>query len=174
MKTVEVGNNVKLHYIGTLNDGTEFDSSHSRHEPIAFTVGETQLLQAFENAVVGMTEGETKTVTLAADEAYGPRNEQAKQSVPMAAFGPDFDFIVGGTVQGQGPMGPFLAKIQALEEEAQQVVLDMNHPLAGEDLTFKIEMLEIAGTDTGDTTETEAADTDTSTTETDTTTTEGE
>ena len=162
MKTVEVGNNVKLHYVGTLNDGTEFDSSHSRHEPIEFTVGEAHLLKAFENAVLGMTEGETKTVKLTAEEAYGERNEDALQTVPMAAFGPDFDFIIGGTVQGQGPMGPFLAKIQALEEEAQQVILDMNHPLAGEDLTFEIEMLTIAA----DTSTPQTTDSETTTTET--------
>ena len=62
----------------------------------------------------------------------------------MAAFGSDFEFILGGTVQGNGPQGTFLAKIAGLEEEAQQVLLDMNHPLAGEELSFEIEMLEIA------------------------------
>ena len=85
---------------------------------------------------------------------------QCKQFL-WPAFGADFEFIVGGTVQGNGPMGPFLAKIQALEEEAQQVILDMNHPLAGEDLKFEIEVLDIEATDT-------ATDTDTGTTTTDT------
>ena len=143
MKTVEVGNNVKVHYIGKLSDGTEFDSSHNRKEPLAFEVGSGNMLRGFDSAVVGMSEGETKSFTLSPAEAYGERIEEAIQPVPMAAFGPDFEFILGGTVQGNGPRGPFLAKIHALEEEAQQVLLDMNHPLAGEELNFDIEMVEI-------------------------------
>jgi peptidylprolyl isomerase len=143
MKTVEVGNNVKVHYVGTLTDGTEFDNSHVRGSTIDVEVGAPGLIAGFNNALVGMIEGETKTVTLTPKEAYGLRVENAIQSVPMAAFGPDFEFILGGTVQGNGPQGPFLAKIHALEEEAQQVLLDMNHPLAGEQLTFNIEMVEI-------------------------------
>ena len=149
MKTVEVGNNVKVHYIGKLSDGTEFDSSHNRKEPLAFEVGSGNMLRGFDSAVVGMSEGETKAFTLSPAEAYGERVEDAIQPVPMAAFGPDFEFILGGTIQGNGPRGPFLAKIHALEEEAQQVLLDMNHPLAGEELSFEIEMVEIAGTTNG-------------------------
>jgi FKBP-type peptidyl-prolyl cis-trans isomerase 2 len=143
MKTVEVGNNVKVHYVGTLTDGTEFDNSYKREGPIAFEVGSPGLISGFTNAVLGMTVGETKTVTLSPDEAYGNRIPEATQTVPMAAFGPDFEFILGGTVQGNGPMGPFLAKIQELRETEQQVVLDMNHPLAGEELKFEIQLVEI-------------------------------
>ena len=146
MKTVEVGNNVKIHYVGTLTDGTEFDNSRARGEALLIEVGSPGLIAGFGNALIGMTEGETKTVTLTPDEAYGERNPEALQTVPMAAFGADFDFIIGGTIQGNGPMGPFLAKIQALEEETQQVILDMNHPLAGEHLNFEIEMVEIEET----------------------------
>lgn len=158
MKTVEVGNNVKVHYVGTLTDGTEFDSSHARGETLAVEVGAPGLIAGFTNALVGMTEGETKTVTLAPEDAYGERIEDAIQPVPMAAFGPDFEFILGGTIQGNGPQGPFLAKIHALEEEAQRVLLDMNHPLAGEQLTFNIEMVEIAGMTTNTTTTTADSD----------------
>jgi peptidylprolyl isomerase len=146
MKTVEVGNNVKVHYVGTLTDGTEFDNSHKRGEALALEVGAPGLIVGFTNALVGMTEGETKTVTVSPEDAYGERFDDAIQPVPMAAFGTDFEFILGGTIQGSGPRGPFLAKIHALEEEAQQVLLDMNHPLAGEQLTFNIEMVEIADT----------------------------
>jgi len=146
MKTVEVGNNIKVHYKGTLNDGTEFDNSYKREGPISFEVGSPNLIVGFTDAVLGMSEGETKTVTLVPEDAYGVRIEEAIQRVPMAAFGPDFEFILGETVQGNGPMGPFLAKIQELQEEEQQVVLDMNHPLAGEELKFEIELVEIEGT----------------------------
>ena len=146
MKTVEVGNNVKVHYKGTLSDGTEFDNSRRRGhpgsvEPMAVEVGTSGLISGFSNALVGMTEGQTKTVTLSPDDAYGERVEEAVQSVPKKAFGPDFEFVVGTTIQGNGPSGPFLAKIQSLEEET--VVLDMNHPLAGQELNFEIEILEI-------------------------------
>tara|TARA_B100000686_G_scaffold349776_1_gene443964 strand:+ start:526 stop:966 length:441 start_codon:yes stop_codon:yes gene_type:complete len=141
MKIVEVGNNVKVHYIGTLEDGTEFDSSHNRGEALQVQVGSPGLLPAFDQAIVGMTEGETKEITITAEEGYGERNPEAFQTVPKEAFGPDFAFTVGETVQGNGPYGPFLATIKELQEN--EVVLDMNHPLAGETLKFQIEMLEI-------------------------------
>jgi len=143
MKTVEVGNNVKVHYVGTLVDGTEFDSSRKRGETLEIEVGHPGLIAGFTNALIGMTEGQTKTVTLSAEEAYGERRQEALQRVPKTAFDPGFNFILGETIQGNGPSGPFLAKILELEEE--EVVLDLNHPLAGEDLNFEIEMVEIEG-----------------------------
>jgi len=146
MKTVEVGNNVKVHYVGTLVDGTEFDSSRKRGETLEVEVGHPGLIAGFTNALIGMTEGETKTVTLAPEDAYGERRQEALQTVPKTAFGPDFEFILGETVQGNGPMGPFLAKIQELKEE--EVILDLNHPLAGESLSFQIELVKIEGTET--------------------------
>ena len=139
MKTVEVGNNVKVHYVGTLEDGTEFDNSHVRGEPMDVEVGAPGLLKAFDEAMVGMTEGQTKTITLTAEEGYGVHQPDAIQTVPKEAFGEEFEFEVGSTVQGNGPYGPFLATIQQLEES--EVVLDMNHPLAGKTLNFQIEMV---------------------------------
>jgi FKBP-type peptidyl-prolyl cis-trans isomerase 2 len=81
---------------------------------------------------------------LPAAEAYGEHRQEALQRVPKTAFDPGFEFILGGTIQGSGPSGPFLAKILELEKE--EVVLDLNHPLAGQDLNFEIEMVEIEGT----------------------------
>ena len=107
MKTVEVGNNVKVHYVGTLTDGTEFDSSHKRGEALQVEVGSPGLLKAFDEAIVGMTEGQTKEITLSAEEGYGPRNPEALQTVPREAFGSEFHFEEGQTVQGNGPHGPF-------------------------------------------------------------------
>ena len=143
MKTVTVGNNVAVHYVGTFEDGTEFDNSHVRGETLNFEVGAGRMIKGFDQAVVGMTEGETKSITLSPDVAYGERMEEAMQSVPMAAFGPDFTFEVGGMIQGNGPQGPFVAKIHSVEQENEQVLLDMNHPLAGKSLSFKIEMVKI-------------------------------
>jgi len=141
MKTVEVGNNITVHYKGTLTDGTEFDSSHNRNEPINFEVGSGRMIRGFDKAVIGMLPGQTKTVTLAQEEAYGPRYPDATQRVPRTAFGADYPFVIGDTVQGTGPQGPFLATI--LEYDDTEVALDMNHPLAGKDLTFEIELVEI-------------------------------
>jgi len=138
---VENGQYVQVHYRGTLSDGTEFDNSRRRKQPLSFRVGSGRMISGFNDAVVGMTEGQVKTVTLKPTDAYGDRNPKALQSVPKKAFGPDFEFEVGSAVQGNGPRGPFLAKIHALEEE--KVVLDLNHPLAGEKLNFEIELITV-------------------------------
>ena len=137
------GHNVSVHYRGTLTDGTEFDNSRARGQALTFLVGDQRMIRGFNDAVVGMSIGETKKVTLSADNAYGPRNPDALNTVPRTAFGDDFEFIVGGTVQGHGPQGSFLAKIVEVQEN--DVVLDMNHPLAGEDLSFEIEVLSLDG-----------------------------
>jgi peptidylprolyl isomerase len=135
------GHNVKVHYIGTLADGTEFDNSKVRGQTLDFQVGASQLIRGFNDALLGMTEGQTKKVIIPPEQGYGDRDPEALKTVPREAFGSDFDFKVGGTIQGNGPTGPFLAKIHALEEE--KVVLDLNHPLAGEELNFEIELVEV-------------------------------
>ena len=141
------GNNVKVHYKGTLASGEEFDNSRSRGETLNFTVGSTQLLKGFNDGVIGMTEGQTKSFTIKADEAYGEYNPEAVTTAPRSAFPNDFDFAVGMQVQGQTPEGqPFLAKVTAFEES--EVTLDINHPLAGKDLTFEVEVVQIEETAT--------------------------
>ena len=94
------GHNVKVHYRGTLTDGTEFDNSRVRGQTLDFEVGSGRMIRGFNDAVLGMTPGETKQVTLNPDTAYGEHNPQALQSVPKDAFGEDFNFEVGGMVQG--------------------------------------------------------------------------
>ena len=140
---VTTGHEVNVHYKGTLMDGTEFDNSRVRGHTLNFKVGSGQMIRGFENALVGMSVGETKTVTLTPDAAYGPRHPEAVQEVPKSAFGDDFEFHIGGTVQGNGPRGPFLAKI--LSVDGDTVSLDMNHPLAGETINFEIELLSLNG-----------------------------
>jgi len=138
---VKNGHNIHVHYKGTLSDGTEFDNSRHRGNTLKFEVGTRQLIRGFNDAVVGMKAGETKSVTLTPEQAYGPHDPQAKQSVPKKAFGPDFEFVLGGTIQGNGPAGPFLAKIEEVGDA--DVLLDMNHPLAGQELNFEIEVVSI-------------------------------
>ncbi len=138
---VQMGHTISVHYVGTMQDGTEFDNSRLRDRPIRFEVGMDNMIPGFVNAVIGMAEGETRNVTLEPSEAYGPRDPNANQGVPRAAFGPEFDFEIGGAVQGEGPQGKFLATIQSYNDE--EVILDLNHPLAGEALTFEIELMSI-------------------------------
>jgi peptidylprolyl isomerase len=142
MSKVENGNNIKVHYKGTLNNGEQFDSSYDRGNTLDFTVGAGQMIKGFDTAVVGMGVGDTKKVTLAPAEAYGLRNEKAIQTVPKTAFPPEFAPKINETVQGQTQDGkPLIAKVLEIEDET--IKLDLNHPLAGEDLTFDIELVEI-------------------------------
>ena len=142
MSTVENGNTVTVHYTGTLNDGTQFDSSHGR-EPLSFQVGDGQVIAGFDTAVVGMTEGESKTFTIPADQAYGLKNEDAIQEVSKTRFPQGYDAQVGSTVTGQNEIGQnFQARVIAEAEET--VTLDFNHPLAGQDLTFNVELVSVA------------------------------
>ena len=143
MAKVESGNTVSVHYRGTLNDGTEFDNSYDRGEPLTFTVGSGQMIPGFDAAIPGMEVGEKKSISIGSSEAYGEKNEEAVQTVPREMFPQDFQFVVGATIQGQNQDGhPFMAKICSEEEDG--VVLDFNHPLAGEDLNFDIELTSIS------------------------------
>ena len=141
MNTVENGNTVSVHYTGTLNDGTQFDSSRER-EPLSFLVGVGQVIPGFESAVLGMQEGETKTISILAENAYGPKNDQAVQVVERSRFPNGFEGNVGESVTGQTGEGQaFRATIVSVEENT--VTLDFNHPLAGQDLTFEVELVSI-------------------------------
>ena len=142
MSTVENGNTVSVHYTGTLNDGTQFDTSQGR-DPLSFQVGNGQVISGFDNAVVGMVVGESKTFTIPAEEAYGLKNEDAIQEVSKTRFPEGYDAEVGQTVTGQNEVGQnFQALIIAETEET--VTLDFNHPLAGQDLTFDVELVSVA------------------------------
>ncbi len=137
------GNTVKVHYRGTLDDGTQFDSSYERGEPIEFTVGGGSMISGFENGVIGMSTGEKKDLILYPDDAYGQINEAAIQVVPKSEFPDGFEFVKGGMLQGQTPEGqPFMAKISDIEDAT--VTLDMNHPLAGQTLNFSVEVVEVS------------------------------
>jgi|TARA_R110002124_G_scaffold251929_2_gene417190 peptidylprolyl isomerase len=141
MSTVENGNTVSVHYRGTLNDGTEFDSSHSRDEALTFQVGTGQMIPGFDTALVGMNVGETKNVTLTPDQAYGDVNADAFADIPKTSFPDDFVYTEGAMIQGMGPNGPVVGTITEVNET--DVNVNFNHPMAGKDLNFEIELLEI-------------------------------
>ena len=141
MSLIKNGHDVKVHYKGTLNDGTEFDNSRNRGNPLSVKVGSGQLIPGFDKALHGMGLGEVKTFTIPSTEAYGEVNESAIQEYPKTVFPQDFKFEVGAAVHGESPTGqPVMARIISFTENS--VVLDHNHPLAGEDLTFEVEIIE--------------------------------
>ena len=139
--TVTENSIVTVHYIGTLSDGSVFDSSRDRNTPFAFTTGTGQVVPGFNNAVVGMKVGETKTANLTAEDAYGQVNDNAFQVVPKTAFEEGFEFAKGKPVSGAQNGQQFQATIEGTTDN--HVVLNFNHPLAGKDLTFEIEVLSV-------------------------------
>ena len=142
---VENGHMVTVHYRGTLpnENNIEFDSSYNRGEPVEFEAGSGKMIAGFDRAVIGMEEGETKTIALSIEDAYGHSDKTAFQLVPKQSFGEGFDFRLNGMIQGNGPMGPFVARIDEIREN--DVVLDFNHPLSGKELTFEITVVSIEG-----------------------------
>jgi len=140
---VKNGDSVKVHYIGTLNDGNEFDNSYKRGSTLDFKVGGGQMIKGFDNALIEMEVGDKKSVNLPPEEAYGPRREEAISTVTKDNFPPDFELKEGEMVQGRTESGhPINALI--LEVQENDVILDMNHPLAGQELNFEIELVEIS------------------------------
>ena len=139
MSTATNNNTVTVHYTGTLEDGTVFDSSRER-EPFSFILGSGQVIPGFNNGIVGMSVGETKTITIPPEDAYGNSNPNMFQTVPKAQFPEGFDFIPNGYLQGAHDNGqPFTARIA--EVRPTEVVVDLNHQLAGNTLTFEVELL---------------------------------
>ena len=142
MSVVEDGNQVQVHYRGTLADGTEFDSSYERGEPITVQVGAGQLIPGFNDAIVGMTVGEKKEVTLSPDEAYGPRNPQALTEISRDSFPEQLELQEGMPVPlADGNGNRVMGRLSEISEAT--VTVDLNHPLAGEALNFEIEVVDI-------------------------------
>ena len=141
MTQVKSGDTVRIHYTGTLSDGEVFDSSEGR-DPLEFTVGSGQIIPGLDAAIPGMTEGEKKTVEIPVDQAYGPINPEARQAVPRADIPAEIPLEVGTRLQMQTPQGQ-VVPVMVFEVSDDEVVLDANHPLAGRDLTFAIELVSI-------------------------------
>ena len=141
MSQVKEKDTIKVHYTGTLKDGRVFDSSRER-EPLEFTLGEGQLIPGFEKGVIDMAVNETKVVEIPVAEAYGERNDQLIQEVPKSQLPPEIEPKVGMGLMSQTPDGRQMP-LTVTEVKDESIVVDANHPLAGEDLTFEIELLEI-------------------------------
>jgi FKBP-type peptidyl-prolyl cis-trans isomerase 2 len=141
MAEAKDGDTVKVHYTGKFEDGTVFDSTDGR-DPLEFTLGNGQLIAGFEKALIGMNPGESKTSNIPQDEAYGPRNEEMKQVVERNQLPPDLDPQVGMQLQVKTPEDQTLI-VSIAEVSDTHVTLDANHPLAGKDLNFDIQLVEI-------------------------------
>ncbi|HKL14939.1 MAG TPA: peptidylprolyl isomerase [Balneolaceae bacterium] len=141
MSKVKDGNTVKVHYTGTLKDGSVFDTSAER-EPLEFKLGEGQLIPGFEKAVIGMEEGESTKIDIPVEEAYGEAREDLIINVPKDQLPEDVEPEVGMQLQVNQPDGqPVPVRIAEITDE--ELKLDANHPLAGKDLSFEIEVVEI-------------------------------
>jgi peptidylprolyl isomerase len=135
------GNEVKVHYTGTLEDGTVFDSSEGR-EPLSFTLGSGNLIPGFEDAVRDMEPGEKKTVTIPSEDAYGAPRQDLMLVIERDRIPENIDPEPGQQLQMQDSTGKSTV-VRVAEVTDEAVTLDANHPLAGKDLTFEIEVVEI-------------------------------
>lgn len=141
MKKIQVGDSVIVNYTGKLNDGTIFDSSLAEgREPLSARLGEGKLIKGFEDGLIDMEIGETKTIEILPENAYGSYNELLITEVPKENM-PE-NVKVGETLQGMSPQGPVIVRV--LEVRNDVIVIDANHPLAGKTLIFELEVVGIS------------------------------
>jgi peptidylprolyl isomerase len=143
MKQVANGDTVRVHYTGTFDDGSEFDSSVGR-EPIEVTVGTGQVIPGFENALVGMTEGDTKSVTVEPEHAYGEPDDRLVQVVERTRIPAEVNLDVGIVLQASDSAGNPM-RLTVVEFDNDNVTLDANHPLAGKTLIFDLQLVGFVG-----------------------------
>lgn len=142
--TAKSGDRVKIEYTGTLDDGTVFDSSSNHGRPLEFQVGSGQVIKGFDDAILGMKEGEEKQFRILPTDAYGEHDPTLIQKVPREIFPADAELVPGLLFEAGLPTGEKVpAMIKAVEEGI--VSVDLNHPLAGKNLNFKIKLTEITG-----------------------------
>lgn len=145
MAQAKSGDTVRVHYTGTLNNGQIFDSSKER-DPLEFVLGTGMVIAGFEAAVTGLEPGDSITKTIPVDEAYGPYQKEMVADIEKANIPADFELEVGQRLQMQAPGGEVMA-VTITEMKGDMVTLDGNHPLAGQDLTFELELVEIVEKD---------------------------
>jgi peptidylprolyl isomerase len=141
MQQVKSGDKIKVHYHGTLNSGETFDSSKDR-EPLEFTVGEGQVIKGFDEGVKGMKVGDKKKIEISVGDAYGDRNKEMLIEFPKSQFPPEMKPEEGMQLMMNNGAGQSFPVVVA-EVKEDSVILDANHPLAGQDLTFDLELVEI-------------------------------
>ncbi|MFH1231490.1 MAG: peptidylprolyl isomerase [Planctomycetota bacterium] len=146
MAQAKKGDTVRVNYIGKLDDGTEFYNSTGK-EPLKFTIGSEEVIVGFEEAVIGMNAGDTKTVRITADKAYGPHRKELQSVIPREQFPGHITPEVYQILRVTSNDGQHIF-IRVIEVTDKDVTVDGNHPLAGKDLTYEIHLIEILTTDT--------------------------
>ena len=141
MSEVKTGDTVQVHYTGKLETGEQFDSSRER-DPLQFTLGNGELIPGFENAVIGMKVGDEKTVRIPSNEAYGPYVEEMKMVIDRAKMPEDLELKIGLNLTLRGSDERKL-NVKIVDVAENTVTMDANHPLAGKDLLFDIELVKI-------------------------------
>ncbi len=141
MQKVKNGDTVQVHYHGKLEDGSTFDSSEGR-APLEFKVGSGQVIKGFDEAVMDMQTGDKKTVNIPVDKAYGAKSDEAMIEFPRAEFPEDMKVEEGMALQMSDEHGNIIPVV-VQELRGETVILDANHPLAGKDLTFDLELVGI-------------------------------
>lgn len=144
MSEAKNGSHVKVHYTGKLEDGTQFDTS-SGGTPLEFTVGKGEVISGFENAVIGMTVGETKSVDLTPDEAYGPHRDDRVLTMEKDKLPDNITPEVGIRLQAKQP-DDNIVTFTVTDVSESTITLDANHPLAGKNLKFDIELVDVQQT----------------------------
>jgi peptidylprolyl isomerase len=141
MAAAQKGDKVKVHYTGKLDDGSVFDSSEGS-SPLEFTLGQGQVIPGFDRGVVGMEPGESRTLNIPVDQAYGPQQADRMFEIDRADLPPNVPLQVGMRLRGNQPGGRAV-EVTVVEFDDARVKMDANHPLAGKDLTFDIQLVEI-------------------------------
>ena len=141
MSVAKSGDTVKIHYTGTLNDGSKFDSSEGR-APLEFKIGSGQVIPGFDKAATGLAVGEEKTVTIPAAEAYGAHDANLVNKVDRAQMPKEITLEKGLQLNARSPQGGVMTFV-VVDFDDKNVTLDANHPLAGKDLTFKVKLVSI-------------------------------
>ena len=142
MSQVKANDKVKVHYTGKLEDGQVFDSSVERGEPIEFQLGQGQLIPGFEQGLIDMKVNEKKTINIPKEEAYGEPKDELIQEVPKSQLPENMEPAVGMPLVSKTPDGREI-NLVVKEVKDESIVVDANHPLAGKDLVFDLELLEI-------------------------------
>lgn len=142
MAQAKIGDNVKIHYTGRLDSGEIFDSSKGR-EPLAFKIGDKSMIPGFEAAVIGMNIGDSKVEKIPAKDAYGEHNEQFVFTMGRENIPPDLNVEIGLELDMHGQSGECIPVVVTSLTD-KDITLDANHPLAGKDLTFEIQLVEIS------------------------------
>jgi peptidylprolyl isomerase len=141
MANAQKGDKVFVHYVGKLDDGSVFDSSINSN-PLEFTIGDGSIIPGFEEAVIGLEEGQKKSFTVKSEDAYGPYYNERVIVINKSQLPPDLDPQIGDKLQGQQPDGSVVL-FSVIDRNEDEITLDGNHPLAGKNLNFEIELVKI-------------------------------